>query len=194
MKLIDIAFDLDGTLCHIMPVFEEIIWDKYKAKVPKTRSFKIETEPELEYEKILECFTETFKRVDDIPIAEGVRELFNKLYSLTDRKDPIHIVTARPLFAANDTYRLVQKICKNVEWEVVIVENSDNKIKHLNRYDNFVDDRRKTCLHLSSYEKIVWMPIRNYNQPLPNNYPETLMPIETLEHLIPWANSFIKEV
>lgn len=194
MKLLNIAFDLDGVLCHIMPVFQEIIWDKYKAVVPDIRSFKIVTEPELDYNTILDCFTETFKRVDDIPVAEGARELLNKLYSLTDKKDPIRIVTARPTFSAVETYKLVDKICRNVEWEVVIVENSNQKIKHLNRYGHFVDDRRKTCLHLTSYGKTVWMPVRNYNQPLPDKYPEGLMPIESLESLIPWAEGFIKEV
>ena len=192
MKLIDIAFDLDGTLIHLMPVFERIIWEKYKAKVPSTRSFKIFTEPELDYETIMWCFGEAFKCIDEIEIIPGVRELFNILFKLADKKDPIKIITARPLSSANDTYKLCERICKNVDYELVIVETSDNKIKHLNRHNHYVDDRRKTCLHLASYNKTLWMPKKHYNHPIES--PENLMVIDNIDVLIPWAGGFIKEV
>ena len=194
MKQIKIAFDLDGTLIHLMPVFERIIWEKYKAKVPSIRSFKIFTEPELPYETIKDCFSEAFKCVDEIEIVPGVRKLFRKLFELSDERDKIKIVTARPLDSANDTYALCKRICKDVEWEVVIVEDSDNKKKHLNNYLHFVDDRRKTALDLVHHGKIVWMPIKPYNQPLPDNYPEGLIQINSLEDLIPWANIFIHSI
>ena len=190
MKLIDIAFDLDGTLIHLMPVFERIIWKNYKAKVPSIRKFKIVTEPKLDYNVIKWCFGEAFRHVNEIKIAKGVRELFSKLYELSDG-DPIKIVTARPYSSAEWTYKLVERICKDIcEWEVVIVKNSDNKIKHLKRYKYFVDDRRKTALHLSGHGKTVWLLKRLYNQPVSGHL---IHQIDSFEYLVDKANWFIKE-
>jgi hypothetical protein len=193
MKLIDIAFDLDGTLIKLMPVFERIIWEKYKAKVPETRSFKIFTEPDLPYKTIIECFSEAFKCIDEIELHAGVRELFYMLWNLAEQNDPIKIVTARPMSSVHDTYNLVNRICRDVDYEVVIVERSEEKWKHLLRYNHFVDDRRKTALDLASHGKTVWMPVRNYNQPLPrNNFP--IIEIESLKDLMPLAKNFIKVI
>ena len=191
MKLIDIAFDLDGTLIHIMPVFEDIIWKMYKAKIPNNRNFRIKTKPELDYKTIMWCFGEAFKRINDLKIAKGVRELFKQLYELSD-DDPIKIVTARPYSSAEWTHKLVERICEGIcEWEVVLVKNGDNKIKHLNRYAHFVDDRRKTALHLESCGKTVWVPMKNYNRPMPDR--RGIMLINSIEDLVPWAAGFIKE-
>ena len=191
MRLIDIAFDLDGTLIHLMPVFEDIIWKMYKAKLPRNREFKIFTKPELDYPTIKWCFGEAFRRYEEFEIVPGVRELFSKLYELSDG-DPIKIITARPYSSAECTYRLVERICKDIcDWEVIIVKNGDNKIKHLKRYGHFVDDRRKTCLHLSSYRKTVWMPKKTYNQPMAGHL---VNQIESFEYLTDKASWFIKEV
>lgn len=191
MRLIDIAFDLDGTLINLMPIFERIIWKNYKVKVVNNRKFNIVTEPKIEYDTIKWCFAEAFKRYEEIEIVPGVRELFSNLYELSD-SDPIKIVTARPYNSAEWTYRLAERICKNIcEWEVVIVKNSDNKIKHLKRYKHFVDDRRKTVLHLSSHGKTVWMPIKNYNQPMNSHLVNQMA---DFKYLADKANWFIKEV
>lgn len=190
MKLINIAFDLDGTLIDIIPTFKKVLWEKYKAKVPKYEGFKIKTNPHLEYDKIKECFLEAFKRIDDIKIFPEAQEFLHKLYKLADGNDPIRIVTARPLTSANDTYKICEKICKGIDFEVVIVEDSDNKIKYLNRYDYYVDDRRKTALHLTSFGKKVYMLKKEYNQPLPENH--NVYQITSMKQLLPVAKFFIK--
>lgn len=193
MIVLDIAFDLDGTLIHLMPVFEEILWDLYKAVVPRKRSFKIYTEPDLPYDTIKECFDLAFEQYEKIEIHSGVKQLFEKLYDLTEKKDPIRIITARPISSAVHTYKLVNRICDNVDSEVIIVEDSDNKIKHLNRYSYFVDDRRKTSLHLASFGKTVFMPVKHYNTPLPKKH-EGIIMIDSITSLYPIADTFIKEV
>lgn len=189
MKLLDIAFDLDGTLIHLMPLFEKILWEEYKAKVPHIRKYRIVTKPEITYPEIKECFNKTFKRYNEVEIFPGVRELFSKLYELSDN-DPIKIITARPYSSAEWTYRLVERICKDIcKWEVVIVKNSENKIKYLKRYKNYVDDRRKTCVQLSSHGKTVWMPIKTYNQPMAGHLVNQM---PDFEYLVDKAKWFIK--
>jgi FMN phosphatase YigB (HAD superfamily) len=190
-RLSNVAFDLDGTLIKTMPVFERILWEKYQAKVPEVREFKIFTEPDLPFEKIVECFNESFSYVDEFEIIPGAQELLQKVYSLTDN-DPIRIVTARTFDAAADTYKLCERICQGIDWEVVIVKNSKDKWKHLHNYKFFVDDRRKTALELASHDKLVLVPRKHYNQPIEEN--ENISVIDSLEVLLPWANGFIKEV
>lgn len=189
MKFIDIAFDLDGTLIWLMPVVERLLWEKHKVRVPKSRKFRVTTEPEIPFEDLWDCFYEAFTCIDEIKVVPGATELLRKLHLLSDN-DPVKIVTARPLKAANDTYKLVKKVCPDFPYELIIVEDTENKKLHLNRYHYFVDDRRKTALDLAEHGIKVYLPICNYNQPFPPHYNVT--PIDSIQELIPIAHTLIR--
>lgn len=172
-KLLNVAFDLDGTLIDLMTAFERILWERYQCKIPHHRNYKIVTEPDLSWDKIEKVFCEAFSCIEEIQLKPGAYEILKELYSRSDH-DPIRIITARPYWiAANDTYDLVDKICQDIPYEIVIVATKGitmgtgpdaEKHIYLNRYKYYVDDRRKTCIDLSTnHNKICFMPTTSYN-------------------------------
>lgn len=181
MYKINVAFDLDGTLIWLMPVVERLLWQKYRVRVPEIRNFMIETEPEISFDVLMDTFCEAFHCIDEIEIFPGATELLRSLWEITD--DPVRIITARPYSAATDTYNLVSKICPDFPFELILVEDSNDKILHLRNYKYFVDDRRKTAKDLSDKGIFVFMPKRSYNQPYePNMH---IKVIEDIQELIP---------
>jgi uncharacterized HAD superfamily protein len=194
MKLLNIAFDLDGTLIELMPTFERILFEKHNASIVQHDSFKILTEPELPWSVLEQVFFDAFECIDEIQVYPGVYEVLNKLYTESDN-DPIRIITARPAWkAANATYKLVNKVCQDVPFEIVIVGTPDNthmigpmaeKHTYLNRYDYYVDDRRKAAIELSEkYNKRIFMPNKRYNKlPLGQRF-DGIIPIADISELI----------
>ncbi len=197
MKYIDIAFDLDGTLIWLMPIVEKILWEQYKVKIPENRKFHtIITEPEISLDELWVCFCEAFAYIDEIEIYPGATELLRKLWMLSNENDPVRIITARPHSTATNTYKIVEKVCPDFPYELIIVEDSEDKKLHLNHYNYFVDDRRKTAKDLVHHGKIVYLPKRNYNQPIAVGCAaEALLinVIDDIQELIPIAHKFIKE-
>lgn len=188
-KLIDIAFDLDGTLINIMDPVERLLFEKFGAKIVHPDGFQLHTEPFLEDEQIWECINEAYEFHDEIKIYPGATELLTKLYSLSDN-DPIKIITARPpKRAANTTYKYVSERLCDLPYELVIVSDND-KLPYLHRYTYFVEDRRKTAIQLAEAGKKVFFLKRKWNK-LPKAY-ENICEIDAIKRLIPFAEDFIR--
>jgi hypothetical protein len=199
IKLLNIAFDLDSTLVDLMPMFEEIVFERYGDTIKKYRGFIIETEKNLPWSKLLPCFHETYRRWEEVIIYPGVEQFLQELYCYTSH-DPIRIITARPAYiAANDTYRLCERF--GVPFELIMTGNPEtmtpgqpecNKFNYLNRYRFFVDDRRKTAIDLSKRGKYVYMPKQTYNDLNGVEYPG-LEPIDSVADLYDKIHWFIVE-
>ncbi len=154
-----------------MPIYEEIVFEKYGEKVSQDRGYLIETESDLPWPKLEKCFYLLYKRWQEIPIYPGVKEFLRDLYSEGDN-DPIRIITARPAHqCANNTYKLCGRL--GVPFELIMIgtpatmipgQPDIDKFDYLHRYTFFVDDRRKTAIELSKRGKYVYMPKAEYNK------------------------------
>jgi len=152
-----------------MPIFEEIVFEKYGVRIKEKRNYLIETENDLPWSKLEKCFHLTYERWDECIIYPGVRRFLHELYDQSDN-DPIRIITARPAhIAANNTYKLCERF--DVPFELVITgmpqmvpgQPDLDKFNYLHRYTFFVDDRRKTAIDLSKKGKYIYMPTQAYN-------------------------------
>ena len=192
MKLLNIAFDLDGVLVDIMPAVNRLLKERHNVKMLPIKQWNIKTEPEqLPEDLIWECIHSAYDRMDDIRIYSGAKELLWKLFELTDHQDPVKIITARPpKRAANLTYKVVSERLCDFPYELVIVSDND-KLPYLNRYKYMVEDRRRTAKYLAWEGKHVYLVNRTYNK---MEKTERVSRIRGVYDLIPIAEKFVYEV
>ncbi len=188
MKLINIAFDLDGVLVDIWSIVLDIIRERYDCKILPQTEWQLHTKPQISNELIWKCIFVAYQQKRTVEIYPGAQELLRKLFKLSDYNDPIRIITARPFMAANDTYEFFDARFSGFEYEIVFAPGLD-KLKHLNRYDYMVEDRRRTTKHLANNGKTVFLLDRSYNQMTESS--PWVRRIKNLEDLIPYADRFI---
>jgi hypothetical protein len=186
----NVAFDLDGTLVDLMAIFEQELYEQYGVAIKRHNNFYIKTEPtQVKSTAIWKVFKATYKRYKDIPVLNGAQELLIKLYEMTG--EPPTIVTARPHWAANDTYKLVDRFL-DVPYRLILSNGGGNKLDYLHGIDNFVDDRRKIALELALADKYVYMPKHHYNDM--NFEVDNIEYIEGVHELIPEIESLCSVV
>ncbi len=189
MRKIQIAFDLDGTLINIISRIEELILEIYGVTVCNNKQFKIETSTKLSKNEIWEIIEMVYQEVEVTPIYPGATELLTKLYEKT--KEPPLILTARPFRAANDTYRVVQRVTKGIPFALILKHNKSHKADYLHGYRFYVEDRRKTAFELSAMGFGIPLIRRSYNHiPEIHKYPNICY-IEGIHELISHINEFI---
>lgn len=183
----NVAFDLDGTLVDTQSLFKRVVRDIAQVDVLENGKFQIETQPPITDSVIWEAFRITFKNIEDIPITPGAVELLTKLYEATS--EPPLIITARPHWAANDTYRLLNHHLE-IPFRLLLVNGGHNKLMYLHGIDNFVDDRRKIAKHLVHHGKHVFVPKAHYNW---IGFPvDNLQFIDSVADLIPCVNDLLR--
>ena len=193
MKLINIAFDLDGCLVDIMPVVRLILKEKHGAEMLPIKKWRIYTDPFLPDNMIWECIHESYERMDDIVLLPGAHDLLYKLHCLSDGDDPVKIITARPpKTAANCTYQFISEYLCDFPYELVIT-STHSKRPYLNRYKYYVDDKRTNAIELASEGIHVFMPKWDYNRLGVKDYPNVSV-INGVKDLIPRAEEFIINV
>ena len=194
MKLIDIAFDLDGVLVDVNPVLKKVLWEQFGARVLEDdSSWDIKTDPQLPDDLLWEAFHKAYEYIntEDIPIFPGAKELLRKLYDLSDN-DPVKIVTARPpKKAANYTYKYVSELLCDFPYELVLVSDY-SKLPYINRYKYFVEDKLTTAEHMAANNKKVFLIDRPHNQK--KNLSRNIERLSGVHELLPIAEMFIKEV
>jgi len=194
LKVLNIAFDLDGVLVDIMKCFDRIIWEEYQTIQLPVNQFETKTDPYLDEDTIWECIQQAMHRVDEITIYPGATELLEKLYDLTG--EPVKIITARhPKSLANVTHKLISERLCTVPYELTLVANG-SKAPYLRRYDFMVEDRRRTAFELANLDKKVYLINAYYNQPnkvYPKDHP-LIKRISGIHELIPHAEDFVKEI
>ena len=188
MKLINIAFDLDGVLVDVWSNVLEIIKERYDCKILPQTEHQLHTEPQISNELIWECIFIAYEQIGTVEIYPGAEELLEKLFHLSGCNDPIRIITARPALTASNTYEFFEKRFNGFEYEIIFAPGQD-KLQYLNRYGYMVEDRRKTAKHLADNGKTVFLLDRQYNQMVELN--PGIRRIGNLEDLIPYANKFI---
>ena len=190
MKYIDIAFDLDGVLVDIMPVFNRIIWDEYESIQVPVNHWDICTEPPLDQKTLQDCVVRAINSIDEIQIKPGATELLSKLYEMTG--EPVKIITARsPKTCANATYRLISERLCNFPYDLTLTSDH-SKVPYLNRYSFMVEDRRKNALEFAAADKKVYLINAYYNQ-MDEDHP-LVKRIKGVHELIPYVEDFIKEI
>ena len=182
----NIAFDLDETLVDIMPLTKSLLKEVYGVDLIEENTYKVITEPQISYEQLWEIFRLVYKKVDEVRPTEGSVELLTKLYELT--KDPIKIVTARPVEDVPETRKLLNTYFK-VPY-ILYAIGSDSKCKYLTGIDYFVDDRRATAIKLGGKGIKVFVPEKYYNKGIVH---ENVHYINNLNDLIPIIDKFIKK-
>jgi len=190
MKLINIAFDLDGVLVDIMGVVKDILKAKYDVEMILTDKWEVDTDPYLSHELITKSIYIAYEYISEIKIYPGAQELLQKLFYLSGCNDPIRIVTARPISAVDDTYRLLDKRFSGFPYELIIAPGR-TKFLYLNRYKYMVEDRRRTAKHLAELNKEVFLLDRCYNKMAPMS---AVTRIGSIKDLIPLAHEFIEEL
>lgn len=191
MKLIDIAFDLDGVLVDIIEPLRFWLQKLYKAKIVNLDQYQFITDPILESYQLWKCINLCYKFYKKVPIYPGAIQLLKKLYFLSDG-DPIRIITARPAkTSANFTYRFIsEKLC-SFPYELILTSER-SKLPYLKRYTYFIEDNREIAIELADSDKKVFLIGRSYNRLRCNH--ENIIEIESIEELLLIAETFIKEI
>lgn len=186
----NVAFDLDGTLVDLMSLFKRVIRDVAGVGLAEMRdSFKIVTDPPVDNSVIWEAFRIAYKRVNDIPAIPGAVELLKELY-ITSQGEPVTIITDRPHWSANDTYRLLDRLLDGIPYRLIMVQNGEQKLPYLLGIDHFVDDRRKTAKQMVEGGKWVFVPKTHYN--LMDPVPDGIQYIDSVADLIPMVCELLK--
>jgi hypothetical protein len=188
MKL-NIKFDLDGCLVDLMSHMENIVRNSYNSKVVETGNFHFNTDPVLTNRQMAEAFHKCYKEFRLTPIYEGAEELMAKLYSRSQQ--PIHIVTARPISCAHHTHMLVERFTKNVPFTISFANTPFHKLDYLNGTEFFVEDRKSIAKDVANIGKMVFVPIRPWNENMVQN--SKIIWIKGVHELIGYVDWFIKE-
>jgi len=181
--MINIEFDLDETLVNIIPMVTEIIFDETGIEFIDPTRYYCWDDFGMTKETMFYCFKKTYDYYNDLPLVEGAEELLRKLYE--KGKEPIHIITARDINYATQTYKLMNRF--NVPFTLSMCES---KIPYVTKYF-FVDDRRETAKVLSKLGKYVYMPNQTYNVPCEDKYGR-ICAIDSVKDLLPLVDIFIK--
>lgn len=164
-----IKTDLDGVFADIMGVLREALLDlsggKYGGDVMQIPFYGIH-KSSIPRELVLDALDIVYERWRDVPIDYDARAFFMAVYKET--KEPIHVITARPVDCMEDTYLLCDRFFKISGHRIPYSLSSasgDRKWKYCRNADFMIEDRRKTALELA-YEGIyVFLLRRPWNQP-----------------------------
>lgn len=158
--MINIAFDLDGVLVNLIPRVDYYLKEMFHSSLIVGDSFRFSSDPPLSMTKIWKAINAAIYDYKNLKTFSGVEQLLDDIY--IDTGMPIRIITARPIYTIEATYRSVKSFC-NAPFEIVL-SSPEDKWKHLMQTQVFVEDRRKTALQLASKGKIVFLVNRKYNQ------------------------------
>lgn len=159
-KLLNIAFDLDGVFIDVGEVIKDLIL-KDGHKYIENDEYQYETNPPMPDGYFWKIVKKAYKLYNKTPLFPYSRRIIKTLYALS--ADPITIITARPHWSANDTYKQMDLLFGDTPYILIMTGSSSDKLKYLNRFEYFVEDRRKTAIEVASIGKLAIMPRRHYN-------------------------------
>jgi hypothetical protein len=158
----NIAFDLDGVIANFSSPFCYWVTQMYGVKMIPTHNFHWECHPEITdkmFERIIAEFIEF--ESDMIPVLPEGAELVEYVWRNTLK--PITFITARHPRTSGATHTWINQMFPHIDFFLAVVPSGSAKYRYLDRFDCFIDDRRKTCIDLASRGKVVFMPQRHYN-------------------------------
>lgn len=189
MGRIKIAFDIDGCIVDLMALLLPIIERRTKISTQgECYAYDLETVYGVQDDDLYDCLHITYQYWDDIPVYKGVEELFHKLYEKT--KDPLYFVTNRKLRWSYETYKLMERICKDIPFIIAFTESVPKSI-FLKNYPYFVEDRIRNIKELKEAGKFVFVPKQPYNKE--TTFGSYTHRINSIKDLIPLVHLFIGE-
>lgn len=179
---LNIAFDIDG--CFVDLIAQVRVRLKlYGIEIIDNGSYEIETNPKLTVSQLWEHFIECYSDWRSVPIYPGAEDICNMLWGY-----PIHFITTRPSKSATFTCATIERFCKGP----YTVSFSDNfsKLRFLNGYKAFVEDRRSTAKEIAATGRTVYVPRRPWND-MPDQ--PGIVKIDGIHNLIANIDEFIME-
>ncbi len=165
----DVAFDIDGILARFSDGFVPWVKTNYGVTMVHNKGkFHWSAKPGMTGEMFTRTIAEFIRDCSHNkihPFKSGIT-VARWVYEMTEK--PILFVTARDHSTAGATHQWLMDHFRR-PFMLSIVNTGNEKLKYLYQYGSFIDDRRKTAVHLASRGKTVFMPITNYNQPVPLN-------------------------
>ena len=163
----NIAFDIDEVMINFMNPVTEIIKSRGHEFV-KIRSFDLieYITPKMSKEELEEIFELVYKDPYCVPIYDKAAELCTRIHIKTN--DPIVFVTDRPISWATETYELVRRFCRVPH--IIIFASIFDKTPFLNNIMYFVEDRKKNAMHLARVGKTVFIPMRDWNESIGDDF------------------------
>jgi len=183
----NIAFDIDGIMANFIQAFIQYAKKHLDLEVETTDHFSFKTDPYIG-DDVLSCAIATFIRQYGYRIQAMPDGLALAEYVWNKTQKPLTFITARDQSTIQSTHVWLRRRLAGLPFIAINVAGHSDKIIYLSNFDTYVEDRRRTVLELAAYGKTVFMPIREYNWPLPADTPPTLLgriiPVESLETIM----------
>ena len=162
-----IAFDIDGVCVDIVSHIAKVMLRDEGVDIsrPATEYNYFKAYPALSTGMVMRTFHTVLCNPQDTKIIPGTTEVLGRLYEASE--DPVTFITARNPRYVEETYELVRSFCF-VPF-MISFSHKVGKLKFMNGFEAFVDDRRKICLELAMAGKTAYMPKRSYNKLVSKN-------------------------
>lgn len=164
----NIAFDLDGIVANFSKPFKLWAKNEYGIEFIEKPQFHWGTIPKITdkmFKRIIAEFIRTEGQRSDLIKINVFPDGYDLVRYVWEKScDPIYFVTARDKSTAGATYDWITRKFPSLDFALSIVSSGGDKWRYLERYDCFIDDRRKTAIDIAGRGKIVFMPRTHYNQ------------------------------
>jgi uncharacterized HAD superfamily protein len=164
----NIAFDIDGVVANFSDAFVPYAEKRYGIKFIKGPKFHWDVEPDLTpflFEKLIAWFIRDHS--DKIREMPPGAELVNYVWNKT--RKPITFITARHEMTCSATHHWIKSHFPRMDFVVITVNGHSDKIRYLDGIACFAEDRRRTAIELAEAGKVVFLPMRHYNWPMPDD-------------------------
>lgn len=179
----NIAFDIDGVVANFSGAFVPYAEQRYGIRFIPGPKFHWEVEPDITpflFEKLIAWFIRDHS--NKIKALEPGAELVDYVWNKTQK--PITFVTARHEMTVSATHHWIKSYFPGMDFVSITVDGHADKIRYLDDIDCFVEDRRRTVIELAEAGKTVFMPMRHYNWPMPDDISDYakagIIPLENL--------------
>jgi uncharacterized HAD superfamily protein len=164
----NIAFDIDGVVANFSEAFVPYANRRYGIRFIEGPKFHWDVEPEITpflFEKLIAWFIRDHS--NKIKVLEPGKAVVDYVWDKT--RKPITFVTARHEMTVSATHHWVKTNFPGMDFILITVDGHSDKIRYLDGINSFVEDRRRTVIELAEAGKTVFMPMRHYNWPMPDD-------------------------
>lgn len=169
----NIAFDVDGVIANFSAAFVPYAEKRYGIKFMSGQKFHWEVEPEITpllFKKLIAWFIRDHS--NKIKAMEPGAKLVDYVWEKTQK--PITFITARHGMTCSATHHWIKSYFPDMDFVIITVDGHSNKLRYLDGIDCFAEDRRRTAIELAEAGKVVFLPMRDYNWPMPDDLSEYL--------------------
>lgn len=161
----NIAFDIDGVVAKFADAFVPYAKKRYGLEFIPKDVFHWDVEPDITpllFEKLIAWFIRDHS--NKIKSYGGGSDLVDYVWQKTCK--PITFITARHEMTVAASHSWIRAYFPSIDPIIITVDSGTDKMRYLNDFDCFIDDRRRTALQLVLRGKVVFMPKRKYNWPI----------------------------